>query len=127
MHHWLRRFGKSLFGKCQHLLLQGLYMKIQKDDKVKIISGKDKGKVAKVLRVYPDKEKVLVEGVNIVKRHVKPGALSKEGGIISMERPIHMSNVMYFDSKLNKPVRVGYKTIDGKKYRINKKNQEVIE
>ena len=102
-------------------------MKIQKDDKVKIIAGKDKGKVAKVLKVYPDRERVLVEGVNIVKRHVKPGVLSKEGGIISIERPIHMSNVMYFDAKLNQPVRVGYRIIDGKKYRVNKKNKEVIE
>ncbi|RJR26392.1 50S ribosomal protein L24 [candidate division WWE3 bacterium] len=102
-------------------------MKIKKGDKVKVISGKDKGKVAAVLRIYPEKQKVVVEGVNVVKRHVKPGVLSKEGGIMNVERPIHVSNVMYFDSKTDRPVRLGFKIVDGKKYRINKKNNEVIE
>ena len=74
-------------------------MKIHKDDKVKIITGKDKGKTGKVLKTYGAKAKILVEGVNIVKRHVKPGAVSKEGGIISIERPIHVSNAMVVDGK----------------------------
>ena len=101
-------------------------MKIHKDDLVRIISGKDKGKQGKVLRVFPMDEKIIVEGVNKVKRHVKPGVVSKEGGIISMEKPIHVSNVMYIDAKLGKPVRLSYKIIDGKKYRFSKKSKEVI-
>src|SRR5687768_14452921 len=101
-------------------------MKIQTGDKVKVISGKDKGKTGKVLKVYLDKNKVLVEGINIVKRHVKPGTVSKEGGIISIERPISVSNVMYFDEKAGAPVRLGTKIVDGKNYRINKKTGEVL-
>lgn len=102
-------------------------MKIHTNDKVKIITGKDKGKTGKVLKTYETKDKVLVEGVNIVKRHVKPGAVSKEGGIISIERPIHVSNVMVVDGKGAHPIRIGYKLVDGKKYRVNKKSGEVIE
>ncbi|HAI63171.1 MAG: 50S ribosomal protein L24 [candidate division WWE3 bacterium GW2011_GWF2_41_45] len=102
-------------------------MKILKDDKVKVIAGKDKGKTGKVLKVLLAKGKVLVEGVNIIKKHVKPGKVSKEGGIISMEKPVNVSNVMLIDQKSGDPVRVGYKIIDGKKYRINKKSGEVIE
>ena len=77
-------------------------MKVHTNDKVKILAGKDKGKTGKVLRVFTSKDKVLVEGVNIVKRHVKPGTVSKEGGIISLERPIHVSNVAVVESKESK-------------------------
>lgn len=102
-------------------------MKIKKGDKVKIISGKDKGKVAPVLKVLEQTGKIVVEGVNKVKKHVKPGAVSKEGGIISIEEPIDASNVMYFDEKLNKTVRIGYKIVNGKKYRVSKKSGEIID
>ena len=102
-------------------------MKIRKDDKVKIISGKDKGKLGKVLAVLPKKGKIVVEGVNMAKRHVKPGTISKEGGIVSVEKPLDVSNVMFFDEKVNKTVRVGFKVIDGKKYRISKKSGEVLD
>jgi large subunit ribosomal protein L24 len=102
-------------------------MKIKKGDKVKIILGKDKGKVASVLKVLKESNKIVVEGVGIVKKHVKPGAISKEGGIISIEKPIDVSNVMYFDEKINKPVRIGYKLINGKKYRVSKKSGEIID
>ena len=101
-------------------------MKIQKGDKVKVISGKDKGKIGAVLKVLPELSKVLVEGVGIVKKHIKPGKASKEGGIISIERPISISNVMYYDEKAGVPVRIGYKLIDGKKFRVNKKTGDVI-
>lgn len=104
-----------------------MHMKIKKDDKVKIISGKNKGKVAKVLKVLTDQNKIIVEGVNLVKRHVKPGKVSKEGGIISIEKPVDVSNVMYFEEKINKAVRIGYKVIKGKKYRISKKTGEVLD
>lgn len=102
-------------------------MKIKKGDKVQIISGKDKGKTGTVLMVLPERNAVLVEGANIVKRHVKPSATVKEGGIVSIEKPIDASNVMYFDEKANRPVRIGYKIVDGKKYRISKKTGDVLE
>src|SRR3989338_2997201 len=101
-------------------------MKIHKGDKVKVITGKDSGKEGKVLAVYLSKNKVLVEGINKVKKHVKPGAVSKEGGIISVERPVDVSNVMYIDQKSQKPVRLGYKVLDGKKYRVSRKDGEVV-
>jgi large subunit ribosomal protein L24 len=102
-------------------------MKIKKGDKVKIISGKDVGKVGVVLRVVPAQDKVVVEGVNVVKKHVKPGTVSKEGGVIKKEAPIHASNVMYFDNELGKGIRLGTKVVDGKKYRINKVTGKVLE
>ena len=102
-------------------------MKIRKGDKVKIISGKDKGKIAPVLKVLKDTNKVVVEGVGVVKKHVKPGAVSKEGGIVSIEKPIDVSNVMYYDEKINKTVRIGYKIVNGKKYRVSKESGEIID
>ncbi len=101
-------------------------MRIHKDDKVKIIAGKDKGKEGKVLRVFTEKNRIVVEGVNIVKRHVKPGAVSKEGGIIRIERPVHASNAMVIDVKEASPAKVGVKKVDNKKYRINKKTKDLI-
>ncbi len=102
-------------------------MKLQKNDNIIVIAGKDKGKKGKILAIYTQDDKVLVEGVNKVKKHVKPGSVSKEGGVITLEKPIHVSNVMYFDGKLNKAVRLGTKLIDGKKYRVNKKTGDVLE
>lgn len=102
-------------------------MRIKKDDKVKVIVGKDRGKIAKVLKVINSENKVVVEGVNVVKKHVKPGAVSKEGGIISIEKPIDVSNVMYYDEDSKKAVKIGYKVIDGKKYRVSKKTGEILD
>lgn len=102
-------------------------MKIRKGDKVKIIKGKDSGKIGAVLSVLPSKNKVLVEGVNIVSRHVKPGAVSKEGGVIKKEAPISSANVMFYDDKLQRPVRLGNKIVDGKKYRFNKITKEIVD
>lgn len=110
---WQKKFGKD--------------MKIKKGDKVKVMTGKDKGKIGPVLRVLPDQNKIVVEGVNVVKKHIKPGTVSEEGGIVSIEKPINVSNVMYFDEKLNAPTRLGTKIIDGKKYRVSKKSGEVLE
>jgi large subunit ribosomal protein L24 len=101
-------------------------MKIRKNDKVKVILGKDAGKTGKVLMVLKERGKVVVEGVNIVKRHVKPGAVSKEGGIIKIEKPITVSNVMLVCEKCGKPVRIGISTVGSKKYRICKKCGEVF-
>ncbi len=102
-------------------------MRLKKDDKVKVISGKDRGKIAKILKVLKSDKKVVVEGTNMVKKHVKPGTVSKEGGIISIEKPIDISNVMYYDEKSKKTVRVGYKLVDGKKYRVDRKTGEVLD
>ncbi len=101
-------------------------MKIRKDDKVKIIAGKDLGKEGTVLKVFKEKDRVLVEGINIVKKHVKPGTISKEGGIISMEKPIHVSNVMVICEKCNGPVKIGFKVEKDKKFRVCKKCGEVL-
>ena len=102
-------------------------MKIRKDDKVKVMTGKDKGKISKVLRVLNEKNKIVVEGVNVVKKHVKPGVISKEGGIISIEKPVDVSNVMYYDDSSKKVVKVGYKVVDGKKYRVSKESGEILD
>ena len=102
-------------------------LKIREDDKVMVMTGKDKGKIGKVLRVLREQNRVVVEGVNIVKKHVKPGTVSKEGGIVSIERPLNISNVMYYDEKNNAPTRIGYKLIDGKKYRVNKRTGDVLD
>lgn len=102
-------------------------MRIKKDDKVKIISGKDKGKISKVLKVLRSDNKIVVEGVGVVKKHVKPGTVSKEGGIISIEKPIDVSNVMYYDETSKKTIKVGYKIVDGKKYRVSKKTGDVLD
>ena len=99
--------------------------KIKKGDTVKVIAGKDKDKEGKVIAVNQKKNTVLVEGVNMVKKHTKPSAQNQNGGIIQKEAPIHASNVMY--SAKGEAVRVGFAVKDGKKVRINKKNGEVID
>lgn len=102
-------------------------MKIKKGDKVKVISGKDRGKISSVLKVLKSDNKIVVEGVNIVKKHLKPGKVSKEGGIISIEKPVSVSSVMYYEEKSKGVTRIGYKYIDGKKYRVSKKSGEVLD
>jgi len=102
-------------------------MKIRVNDKVKVIAGKDKGTIGTVLKVFPVKRLVVVEGVNKVKKHIKPGQTSKEGGIIDIEKPVVSSNVMYYDETTKEATRIGFKFIDGKKYRVSKKTGEIID
>jgi large subunit ribosomal protein L24 len=102
-------------------------MHVKKGDKVMVISGKDKGKTGVILKAFPKKDRVLVEGVNIVKKHAKPSQANPQGGIISQEAPIHVSNVMPLDPKTGEPTRVGYKLVDGKKVRVAKKSGEVLD
>jgi len=102
-------------------------MHVKKGDKVAVISGKDKGKTGVILEAYPKNNRVLVEGVNIVKKHAKPSQDNPQGGIISQEAPIHVSNVMPLDPKTGEPTRVGYKEVDGKKVRVAKKSGEVLD
>jgi len=102
-------------------------MHVKKGDKVMVISGKDKGKTGIVLAAYPKKNRVIVENVNIVKKHAKPSQDNPQGGIMNMEAAIHVSNVMPIDPKTGEPTRVGYQVIDGKKVRIAKKSGAVLD
>ena len=102
-------------------------MHVKKGDKVKVISGKDKGQVGTILEAYPKKERVLVEGVNMMKKHSKQSNDNPQGGIVTKEAPIHVSNVMPLDPKTGEPTRVGYKVEDGKKVRIAKKSGQSLD
>lgn len=82
-------------------------LKIKKNDMVMVIAGNSKGKTGKVLRVIPEKLRIIVEGVNLVSRHRKPSQVNPQGGITRQEAPIHLSNVMLLDPKSNEPTRVG--------------------
>ncbi len=99
--------------------------RIRSQDEVIIMSGKDRGKTGKVLRVDPKKQRVYVEGLNIVKRHQRPTQTAsgqQAGGVIEREGPIHVSNVMLLDPKDGKPTRVGIEIADGKRLRIAKRS-----
>ena len=108
-------------------------LKIRRDDTVRIISGKDRGKTGRVLRVDPVKHKVFVEGANIVKRHMKPRTLrdtqraQEMGGIVEMEGPIHVSNVMLIDPGSGEPTRVSIKREGGRRVRVAKKSGKEID
>lgn len=100
---------------------------VKKNDLVMVTAGKDKGKTGKVLRIVKKKDRLIVEKINVIKRHVKPSQKSK-GGIMERESPIHLSNVMIYCEKCSKPVRVGKKTLeDGRKIRFCKKCEEAID
>jgi large subunit ribosomal protein L24 len=102
-------------------------MKIRKGDRVKVIAGRSKGKVGDVLRVLPAEDRVVVSGVNLVKRHTKPSRTA-EGGIIEREAAIHVSNIALLDPKSDKPTRVGFKFLeDGRKVRIARASGETID
>lgn len=100
-------------------------MKIRKGDQVIVTTGRDKGKQGEVLRAMPKDNKVVVQGVNMVKRHTRPSQTSA-GGIISKEAPIDVSNVALIDPETGKATRVGFKVVDGEKVRIAKKSGKVI-
>ena len=101
---------------------------IKKDDKVKVLAGKDKGKIGKVLSLKRKNDRILVEKINFVKRHARPSAKHKQGGIIESEAPIHWSNVMLMCNKCVKPVRIKMKRLeDGKKIRVCRKCDEIID
>jgi large subunit ribosomal protein L24 len=105
--------------------------RIKTDDEVIVIGGKDRGKKGKVLRVDPKKERVYVEGLNMIKRHQRPtqtGPTAQQaGGVIEKEGPIHLSNVMLLDPKDGKPTRVGIQIEDGKRFRIARRSGERLD
>ena len=101
--------------------------KIRKGDKVVVLAGKDKGKTGSVLQVMPTETRALVQGLNLVRRHTKQTAQT-EGGILSKEAPIHLSNLAIADPKTGKPTRVGFKTLDdGRKVRVAKRSGDLID
>ena len=101
-------------------------IKLKKGDEVIVLTGKDKGKRGKIVRVITDVRKVIVADVNKYKKHQKPGN-NEPGGIIEKDMPLHVSNVAFFDSTSNKGTRVGYSfNKDGKKIRVNKKSGKEI-
>jgi large subunit ribosomal protein L24 len=101
--------------------------KIKKNDTVIIITGKDRGKKGKVIEVIPGKEQVVVEGLNVMRKNVRPRRQGEKGQIVSYSAPVHISNVMYFSSKHGKGVRVGYaRDGQGRKIRINKKDKSAV-
>ena len=101
-------------------------LKIKKGDQVVILSGDDKGKTGEVVKAMPKEGKVVVQGVNLVKRHTKPSQTTP-GGIVTKEAPIDISNVAIVDPKTGKASKIGYKEVDGKKVRVARKSGEVID
>jgi large subunit ribosomal protein L24 len=103
-------------------------VQIRKNDSVIVIGGKERGKTGKVLRVMPDKDAVIIERLNMVKRHTKPRGPQQPGGIVEKEAAIHASNIMILCDKCNAPVRVGHKVLaDGKKIRICRRCNEALD
>jgi large subunit ribosomal protein L24 len=103
-------------------------VQIRKNDSVIVIGGKERGKTGKVLRVVPDKDTVIIERLNTVKRHTKPRGPQQPGGIVEKEAAIHASNIMILCDKCNAPVRVGHKILaDGKKIRICRRCNEALD
>lgn len=106
-------------------------IKIRRDDEVIVTSGKDRGKTGKVLRVEPKKDRVYVEGLNIVKRHQRPvpsaDPSKSAGGVVEKEGPIHISNVMLVDPKDSKPTRVGVSREDGIRVRVTKRSNSKLD
>ena len=101
---------------------------IKKNDLVMVINGKEKGKSGRILKVLPEKERVIIEKINFIKRHSRPHGQQRQGGILEKEAPLHMSNVMLLCDKCNKPVRIGHRSVEGnKKARFCKKCGEIFD
>lgn len=101
-------------------------LKIKAGDNVVVIAGRDKNKTGKVLRVFPDTNKAIVEGVHIVQKHEKPSATNPQGGIVQKETPIQVSNIAVVDPKTKEATRVGYRVENGNKIRFAKKSNQAL-
>jgi large subunit ribosomal protein L24 len=109
-------------------MAKGTKYHIKKNDTVMVVAGKEKGKTGKVLRILPKKDRAVVEKVNFIKRHMRPGAHSRQGGIVEKENPINISNLMLVCGKCTDPTRVGRRVLeDGSRVRYCKKCDEIIE
>ena len=103
-------------------------MKIRKNDTVMVIAGKDKGKTGKVRFAYPEEKRIMVDGINFIKRHTRAKGRTKQAGIIQLEAPMHVSKVMLLCSRCNHPSRVGFRFLeDGKRVRVCRSCHEVID
>lgn len=103
-------------------------MHVKKNDLVMVVNGKEKGKSGRILRVLPEKEKVIIEKINFVKRHARPHGKQRQGGILEKEAPLHISNVMLLCEKCNKAVRIGHRMVEGsKKARYCRKCGEIFD
>ncbi len=102
-------------------------MKIKKKDRVIVLTGKDKGKTGEVISVMPKESRVVIAGVNMIARHVKPSAQNPQGGIVRREAPIHISNVAHIDPKEKMATRIGYKIVGDKKQRVARRSGEAID
>ena len=102
-------------------------MLIKPGDKVRVIAGKDKGKEGNVKQIFAAQNRVVVEGINMVKKHQKPSNANPNGGVIETEAAINASNVMLIDPSTNEPTRVGYKFVDGKKVRVAKRSGKTLD
>lgn len=111
-----KKFGPFVMKKC----------KIKKGDRVMVIAGASKGEIGEVLLVQPKTSKVVVKDCAMVMRHTKPSVVNQEGGIVSKEMPIHISNVALLDPERGVPVRVGFRFEEGKKIRYSKKSQKPV-
>jgi len=101
-------------------------MKLRKGDNVIVITGKDKGKKGKIVRVLVDDNKVIVEGINMMKKHQRPRKSGEKGSVLNISMPLHASNVQIIDPKTNKPSRIGSKVVGDKRVRVTRKsNQEI--
>jgi large subunit ribosomal protein L24 len=101
---------------------------IKKNDLVMVTTGKEKGKSGRILKVFSQKNKVLVEKINFIKRHTRPRGQQRQGGILEKEAPLHASNIMLLCEKCNKPVRIGHRLVEGeKKVRVCKKCGEILD
>jgi large subunit ribosomal protein L24 len=102
-------------------------LRLKKNDTVQVMAGEFSGKTGRIIRVFPDKGRALVEGLNIVKRHTKPNRKNQQGGIVQKEAPIHLSNLLLVCPKTGKPTRTGVSVLEGgKRVRFSKKAKETI-
>ncbi len=101
-------------------------LKVKTGDTVRVIAGDHKGLEGKIVRVLREKNKAIVEGINIISKHVKPSATNPQGGIVKKEAPIHISNLAIVDPKTNEITKVTFKVEDGKKVRVSKKSNQVL-
>jgi large subunit ribosomal protein L24 len=112
----------------EYCIMQQYKCQIKKNDKVKVVAGKDNGKVGKVIKVDRKKGRILIENINVIKRHTRPNAQNRQGGIVESEAPIHRSNVMLLCNKCIKPVRIKMQQLDdGRKVRVCRKCNEQID
>ena len=101
--------------------------RIKKNDSVMVIAGKERGKIGKVMRVFPAQDRALVERLNMVKRHVMPRSPQDSGGILEKEAPLHLSNLMLVDPQDGRPTRIGFKIVDGRKMRVSRRTGNVLD